>query len=153
MEKPKPSEIRAHAEESFKSGLRCAESVVMAIAKSRGIESDVLPAAATAFCSGMAWTCGPCGALTGAVMGVGLVLGRSKPGDSEKAAYAATQRVVREFEREFGSRDCHTLLDGCNLDTVAGQVMFKARNLGARCVNYTGRAAELAAEAIERGEG
>lgn len=63
-------EARKAAEDAFASGLYCAEAVVSALAKSQGIESDLLPRVATAFCSGMARTCGTCGALTGAVMGI-----------------------------------------------------------------------------------
>jgi len=63
------SDVRKSAEEAFASGLYCAESVVLALAKAQGVESDLLPKVATAFCSGMSRTCGTCGALTGAIMG------------------------------------------------------------------------------------
>ena len=63
-----PTEVRQCAEESFASGLYCAESVVLSIARSQGIESDLLPKLATGFCSGMARTCGTCGALSGAIL-------------------------------------------------------------------------------------
>lgn len=138
------SDVRNSAEELFSSGLYCAESVVVALAKAQGIESELLPRAATAFCSGMARTCGTCGALTGAIMGISLGLGRSKSGEPVQASYLATQRLIQEFEDEFGSRDCHVLL-GCNLGTPEGQATFRESNLGQRCANYTGRAAEIAA--------
>jgi C_GCAxxG_C_C family probable redox protein len=144
------AEVRKTAEEYFRSGLLCAESVALAIGKAHGIESDAVPKAATAFCSGMARTCGPCGALTGAILGVGLVLGRSTSGESVEPCYLATQRLIQGFEKEFGSRDCYTLLGGCDLNTPAGQAEFKEKELGLRCLQFTGGAAEIAARVIER---
>lgn len=137
------AQARQWAEASFRSGLYCAESVVLALARVQGIESDVLPKAATAFCSGMARTCGTCGALTGAIMGVSLALGRHHAGQPVQPAYDAAQRLIRQFEAEFGARDCDALL-GCDIGTPEGQATFRAQRLGERCLGYTGRAAELA---------
>ena len=153
MEPAAINEVRKSAEESFAAGLFCAESVVLAIAKAQGVESELLPKVATAFCSGMARTCGTCGALTGAIMGVSLALGRSTANESVQPAYTATQRLIQEFEREFGSRDCHALLGGCDLNTPEGQAMFKERKLGQRCLQFTGKAAELAARVIVENHG
>src|ERR1035437_7041682 len=99
MEPQFVSDVRKSAEEFFASGLYCAESVVLALAKAQGIESDLLPKVATAFCSGMARTCGPCGALTGAMMGLSLGLGRSDITGTVQPSYTATQRLIQEFEQ------------------------------------------------------
>lgn len=152
MESSNVSEVRKAAEASFNTGLYCcAESVLSALAKAQGIESDLLPRIASAFCGGMAGTCGTCGALTGAVMGVSLAFGRSQPGESVKPAYAATHRLVREFEREFGARECDKLL-GCDIGTPEGKAMFREKNLRVRCTEFAGRAAELAARIITETE-
>lgn len=141
-------DVRKLAEAKFASGFFCAESVVLALAEAHGIASDVLPKAATAFCSGMSRTCGTCGALLGAVIGVGMVLCRSSPQESVQPAYVATQRLVEAFENAFGSRECQPLLDGCDLATPEGQAMFKERGFGSRCRAFTGGAAEMAATVI-----
>lgn len=151
MESQFVSEVRRSAEESFASGLYCAESVVHALAKAQNVESDLLPRIATAFCSGMSRTCGTCGALTGAIMGVSLALGRSDADDPVQPSYAATQRLIKEFEQEFGARDCHVLL-GCDLNTPEGQTAFREKRLGQRCAGYTGKAAEIAARIISEAE-
>jgi C_GCAxxG_C_C family probable redox protein len=139
--------VRKSAEDSFTSGLHCAESVVLALAKAQGIESEMLPKVATAFGGGMSRTCGTCGALTGAIMGVGLALGRSKAEESVAPSYAATQKLIKEFEQEFGSRECHVLL-GCDLGTPEGQEMFIEEGLRAQCTKFTGKAAEIAARIV-----
>lgn len=139
--------VRRSAEDSFASGLYCAESVVLAFADALGVESELLPKVATAFCSGMGRMCGTCGALTGAIMGVGLALGRSEVSQSVQPSYTATQRLIREFEREFGSRDCHVLL-GCDLNTPEGQATFRENRLGELCAKFTGKSAEIAARIV-----
>jgi C_GCAxxG_C_C family probable redox protein len=153
MEPTAINEVRKSAEELFASGLFCAESVLLAIAKAEGVESELLPKVSTAFCSGMARSCGTCGALTGAMMGVSLVLGRSTSNESIQPSYTATQYLIQEFEKEFGSRDCQVLLGGCDLNTLEGQAMFKEQRLGQRCLQFTGKAAEIAARAIVQSNG
>lgn len=138
------AEVRRLTEEAYDSGLYCAEAVLSGLAKAQGVESELLPRLATAFCSGMSRTCGTCGALTGAVMGLSLKLGRSDPRQPASAAYAATEQLVRTFEQEFGGRNCDQLL-GCDIGTPAGQARFEKEQLYQRCERYTLRAAEIAA--------
>ena len=140
-------EIGGAAANSFLSGLYCAESVLLALAEARGTRSELIPNIATGFCSGMGRTCGTCGALTGAILGIGLALGRSAAGESVEPAYKAVRRLIAEFEEEFGARDCHLLL-GCDLGTPEGQAVFREKGLRDRCAEYTGKAAEIAARVI-----
>ena len=141
------AEARHAAETLFASGHFCAESVVLALATAQGVQSDLLPRVATAFCSGMSRSRGPCGALAGAIMGVSLAFGRNDRSDPVQPSYTATQDVIRQFEAEFGSRDCHLML-GCDLNTPEGQAMFREQQLGQHCARFTGRATEIAARVI-----
>ena len=147
MEAKFVSDVRESVEASSASGLYCAESVVLALAKAQGVESALLPKMATAFCSGMSRTCGHCGALTGAVMGVSLAFGRSKAGEPMDGLYAATQKLVHEFEQAFGARNCNDLLQ-CDLGTAEGRARFREKSLHERCAKYTAKAAEIAARII-----
>jgi hypothetical protein len=146
-------EVRRSAEELSSSGLFFAESVVLAIAEAQGAKPEVLPILATAYCSGMARSCGTRGALPGAMMGVGLALGRSTPSESVQPCYAATRRVIEESEQEFGSRDRAVLLDGCDLSTANGRTRLKEQELGLRRLIFTGMAAEIAARVISESGG
>ncbi|NMG75598.1 C-GCAxxG-C-C family protein [Aromatoleum diolicum] len=137
------------AEHAFDSGLYCAESVVRALARAQGEESELLTRIATGFCSGMARTCGPCGALSGGIIGIGLALGRAQAGEPVQSAYSAVQTFIGDFEHAFGARNCDALL-GCDLGTAEGQAIFRERRLHERCREFTARAAELAAGAIAR---
>ncbi len=80
-------------------------------------------------------------------MGISAVLGREGAGESYDAPFQAAGTVINKFEEEFGARNCDELLD-CDLSTVEGQKKFKENRLHERCLNYTGRAAELAEEIL-----
>ena len=69
--------VGADAKQKFDQGLYCAESVLAAIADHYGIASDLIPGIANGFCSGLARTCGPCGAVSGAILALNMMLGRS----------------------------------------------------------------------------
>ncbi len=137
------------AEVHFENGLLCAESVVSAIAEYQGVDDHLAMKVATGFCSGMARTCGPCGALSGAVIGISLALGRESKNDTVAATYEATQELVEEFESEFGAKDCHKLL-GCDIGTEKGMAHFRSQNLRSNCRGYTRKAAEIAVKILSK---
>ena len=126
----------------WNSGYYCAESVLMAAAEEQGIRSDLIPKIASGFCSGVAQTGGMCGALSGAVMGLGLTAGRGDPQGERDLIYQKTQNLVSAFESKFGSSNCSQLLD-LDLGTERGQEQYKARNLNPQCEGYVREAARL----------
>lgn len=130
------------------SGYYCAQSVLLAIAKHQGVDSTLLPAIATGFCSGVARTSGMCGAVTGAIMGLGLVNGMRAPGDDRDANYRAVTTFLAAFEAHFGSTNCRDLT-GCDLGTAEGQAKFRADGVMAKCLDYVEQATRLALEAAE----
>lgn len=142
------SDAKDQAIRHFKDGLFCAESVLTTLARRQGLDSPQVTAMATGFCSGLSQTAGPCGAVTGAVMGLGLALGREGAGQSVERAYEAVQTLMQRFTDEFGATGCADLL-GCHLGTAEGRRHFTENKLHRRCLTYTGRAAELAAELID----
>jgi C_GCAxxG_C_C family probable redox protein len=141
------SEAQKTAEELFASGFHCAQSVIVALAKSNKVESNLLAQIATGFCGGMARTCGTCGALSAAVMGMGLKFGCHESDMPVDQCYLATQRLISQFEQEFGSRECHVLL-GCDLGTTEGQATFRDNQLRVQCANIVSRSTQIAAEII-----
>ena len=129
--------------ELFKSGFYCAESVLQAIAEDLGIQSDLIPKIATGFCSGISRTGGMCGAVSGAIMGISLVAGRSSPTESMEFCYSLIQKLISQFENQFGSVNCRQLL-GCDLATAEGQRYFMEHNLMAGCLQYAAEATCMA---------
>lgn len=147
--KPRASEAGAEAGRRLVAGWSCAESVLGAVAQRQGVDSEWLPAIATGFCAGVSRRGGMCGAVSGAVMAISMVKGRRSVGDSREPTYAAVQALVDGFAREFRSINCLELV-GFDLDTDEGQAEFRARGLVKRCRGFACRAAEMAAEIIDR---
>jgi C_GCAxxG_C_C family probable redox protein len=133
--------------ELFRSGFFCAESVLQALAESQGIKSDLIPRIATGLCSGVARTGGMCGAVSGAILGIGLVTGRNSPADSIEPCYALTQKLISRFESQFGSANCRQLI-GCDLATEAGQSYFMENGLMEHCLEYAEGATRIAVSLI-----
>lgn len=133
--------------ELFKSGYFCAESVLSAIAENQGIQSDLIPKIATGFCSGISRTGGMCGAVSGAIMGISLATGRISPSESIEPSYTLTQKLISQFEREYGSVNCRQLI-GCDLFTETGQQYFMKNHLMERCLQYAQGATRMAISLI-----
>jgi C_GCAxxG_C_C family probable redox protein len=133
--------------ELFKSGFFCAESVLQALAESQGIHSELIPRIASGFCSGIARTGGMCGAVSGAILGLGLVAGRNLPTESLEPGYALTRKMIRLFEEQFGTANCRQLI-GCDLATEAGQRYFMENNLMEQCYQYAQAATTMAMSLI-----
>ena len=124
----------------------------MAVAEKHKIQSDIIPAIASGFCGGMSRTAGLCGALVGGIMALGIVFGRNSSADSPKKIYALSERLVRYFEIEFGSRNCSDLL-GCDISTREGETVFEAKKLGkTRCLDITVKTTELVMQVLENHE-
>jgi C_GCAxxG_C_C family probable redox protein len=121
--------------------------VLLAMAEQQGIQSDVIPRIATGFCSGFSRTAGMCGAVSGAVMGIGLALGRNQPGGPVDPAYIAVRTFLERFESQFGAHTCLELT-GVHLGTPEGQAAFRENNTFSRCLEYAAQAAALAMETI-----
>lgn len=137
------------AEALFDSGLFCAEAVLLAMARRLGIDSPLIPNIATGLCSGMARSGQTCGALSGAVLGLSLVGGRSDPQQLAGDAYGLVKPLVMQFEQRFGSTHCTDLL-GCDLATPEGQRTFRLDKLGTtRCRVFTGAAFEMAMDILD----
>ncbi len=134
--------------ELFQSGFYCAESVLMAAASSLHIESEVIPRIATGFCSGMARTGGPCGAVSGAIMVIGLSTGRQSPAESLEPSYALVRELLTRFQEQFGATHCRALLR-CDLDSREGQQYFLAHHLMERCHDYAEGATRIVLALLE----
>lgn len=125
------------------SRLYCAETVLTIIAEAGGLETDEAVKMATGFCSGAARTCGQCGALSGAIMGIGLYAGRPEPGGDYEPAYALVQELIDRFTKKYKTLNCYDLIE-CDFRTQEGQDRFKEKRLKRKCYIYAVFAAETA---------
>jgi len=141
-------QIARRSRELFQQGFCCSESVLQAIAESRGIHSDLIPRIATGLCAGIARTGGICGAVSGGVLAISLITGRSSATASRDENHWLARAFLNECETKFGSTNCERLM-GCRLDTPEGQRYFKEHNLREKCADFTCEAARIAARLLE----
>lgn len=119
--------------------LLCAEAVVCALNQGLGggVPEDVAIRMASALPIGIGDSGCTCGALSGAVLAVGLFLGRDTPGASDSmGALASAHTLHGQFKSAFGSSCCRVLSKNVKHDP---RVHFK------HCAKLTAQAAELAA--------
>lgn len=81
----------------FDSGFYCAESVLLAVTQSKGIQNDLVPKIATGFCSGISRTSGMCGAVAGGIMPPNIFFGRKMPTYSVDLNYEVVQTFINMF--------------------------------------------------------
>jgi C_GCAxxG_C_C family probable redox protein len=141
------SDVRNRASALFDSGFFCAESVLTAVAEYAEITSSLVPKVATGFCSGLSRTNRMCGAVTGGILALGMVYGRSSPTEPVEPAYEKVQIFLNRFQDQNGSLMCEGLID-CNLSTPGGREAFKQKGLKERCSAITGEAAGLVVDLI-----
>lgn len=144
---PTPDEVAQRSGELFTQGLCCSESVLQAVAESRGIQSELIPKIATGLCGGIARSGNICGAVSGGVLAIGLCFGRSQPGQSPEETIRRVRAFLAKCEQCFGSANCERLI-GCRLDTPEGQQFFKEHKLREKCAGFTRGAAQMAVEAL-----
>jgi C_GCAxxG_C_C family probable redox protein len=101
---------------SFRNGFTCSSAVFSAFSDELGLDQETAKKIACGFGAGISKTGNICGAVSGAIMVIGLKYGKTNQGDD--AATEKTRALVREFMHGFtqhhGSINCTELL-GYNL--------------------------------------
>jgi C_GCAxxG_C_C family probable redox protein len=97
--------------------LNCAQSVLTAFNGELGLDNALARKIALGFGGGMGHTGKSCGAVTGALMVIGLKYGDQKPENAQEVkdkVYALVKEFSRRFSENHGSTECSQLL-GCDL--------------------------------------
>ena len=134
----------------FTEGYLCSQSVLLAYADQVGVEPETAAKIAAPFGAGMArmgWTCG---AVTGALMAIGLRYGFETAGDVEtkERMYEKERLFLTRFGSRHGALMCRELL-GRDLSTPEGFEQAKDEGLfETRCPRYVGDAVRILAEIL-----
>lgn len=112
-----------HAEEArrlFLAGYNCAQAVFCAFCDETGLGLDAAARLASSFGGGMGRMREVCGAVSGALMALGMLRGYADPQDPEakKEHYRLVQEFARRFRERRGSIICRELLQ--NVPTAPG---------------------------------
>ncbi len=100
----------------------------MALSEAQNIINEIIPRIATGFGAGISRHGEVCGALSGAVMGLGLRFGRSQVSETpeDTSPYQFGQTMVKLFASRFGHIRCRDIL---NLDISSDEGVKKYREL------------------------
>jgi C_GCAxxG_C_C family probable redox protein len=104
----------------FTCGFNCAESVTKALCEELGMGRDDVVKMATPFGSGIAGKGHLCGAVTGAMISLGLCRGRVTPKEDRSSCNKVSGRFIDEFMTEFHSVSCRDII-GLDLQTDEGR--------------------------------
>jgi C_GCAxxG_C_C family probable redox protein len=134
------STVKKMAFEYHKSGFHCAEAISKAIIETygKGISEDIIKVA-TAFGGGVGRTKQDiCGALTGGILALGYLYGRSEPGSDWTDAAELSANLRAQFVQRYGTTHCGTLLAN-----------FGPQEDMIRCKQLSGEVAGMLVEIIE----
>jgi C_GCAxxG_C_C family probable redox protein len=119
----------------FTNHFNCSQSVFAVFAPDFGISEDNSLKIACAFGGGMGRQQHTCGAVTGALMALGLKYGKALHDDEskKKETYVKVNEFFNEFRKVNGSVNCKDLLDGLDMKIpddfkkIEEQKMFDTR--------------------------
>ncbi len=102
----------------FGQSFNCSQAVFSAFSTQFGLAEQTALKLASPFGGGVARGGGICGALTGALLVLGLARGADAPAGKE-AIYQLAQECLRRFKGKHGSSLCRDLID-CDISTPEG---------------------------------
>ena len=135
----------------FKEGFSCSQALLSTHATQFGLNREIALKVAGAFGGGMGHMGETCGAVTGALMVIGLKYGKTIAEDRQ--SQEKTDSLVKEFVGRFKSRNgsivCRELL-GCDLSTPEGVSIAKEKKLrDTLCTKYVQDAAGIIEQLLE----
>ncbi|MDH7568422.1 MAG: C-GCAxxG-C-C family protein [Armatimonadota bacterium] len=122
----------------FAAGFNCAQSVLLPYAEEAGLSCDQAARLASALGGGMGRAGETCGAVSGAAVVIGLLLGPAHPADraAKERCYAAARRFVHAFQQRHRGLRCRELL-GVDIGTPEGRRSFhEHRMVETHCTHF-----------------
>ncbi len=140
------------AVETFWKGFNCAQSVILVYAERYHIDKEVALNLTSGFGSGIARTQETCGAVTGAVMVLGLAVGKGNNDFPERKEeiYSRIQQFIKSFKEKNSSTKCRDLLN-CDINTEEGIYYYDVHELHRKvCMKCITNAIEILDGIIEQ---
>lgn len=147
--KQQASPLISAAEALHQQSFNCSQAVFAALAEPLGVDRSLALKITSPFGGGIARTGATCGAVTGALMALGLKFGFSEADPQAKdRVYALAREYLRRFQEQYGAVDCRILIDA-DLSTPEG--LQKARELDVfrtQCSQFISGSVAIAAEML-----
>jgi C_GCAxxG_C_C family probable redox protein len=138
------------AVECFKEGFHCSQAVFSAFAPDLGLDRERALKIGAGFGGGISRLGETCGAVTGAIMAIGLKYGRTRPDDDDAKSkvYEQVEEFVRRFRERRGAIACRDLL-GHEIGTEEGRAKILEKDLfSTLCLELVRDAAEILEELL-----
>jgi len=138
------------AQNKFSEGFNCAQASFYPFAVKSGMDPEQVLKLTTGFGAGMVYRGDMCGAITGSMMAIGLIHGRSKADDydSKDKTYMLIKELHKRFSEKHGSIICKDLL---KLENSGYDCWEKAKELfKTHCPMYVKDAVAITEEIINK---
>jgi C_GCAxxG_C_C family probable redox protein len=124
--------------ELFSQGFNCAQSVIAPFASTYGEKIDNLLRISASFGGGLARQGKTCGAVSGALMAIGLKYGQDTKSnaDAKDLCYQKSSEFVKEFEQMHGSSQCNDLVGIDITDPVQATEARETGKFKKLCPNF-----------------
>ena len=135
----------------FKEGFSCSQAVFSTFALQMGLERELALKVAGPFGGGMGRLGEVCGAVTGALMALGLKYGcvDAQNAEGKEEAYRLARELADQFKTRRGSILCRELL-GCDISTPEGRSQAREKGLFANlCPQLVRDAAEIVEQMLK----
>jgi C_GCAxxG_C_C family probable redox protein len=134
----------------FRDGFNCSQAILSTYGGNWGLERETSLKVAAALGAGMGCLGEVCGAVTGALLVIGLKYGHTEAKDKETKGktYARVRDFAGRFRSRHGALCCRELL-GCDLATEEGMAAARQQRLFTElCPKLVRTAAELLEDAL-----
>ena len=128
-----------------REGFGCSQALLLAFAPKFGLDNETALRISTGFAGGLARLGETCGAVTSALMIIGLKYGKTKPDDerAKEFTYYYAEEFYDGFRARNGSIFCRDLI-GCELSTPEGLKFFREKKIMQTvCPKFVSDAAEI----------
>lgn len=123
------STVSEKAVECFSSGFNCSQSVISSHCEKYGLDKETAFKLACGFGAGMGYGSQVCGAVSGAIMLIGLKYGKYRQEDTESkdVTYRKVKQFITDFIEKNGSVNCSALV---GYEISHEEELLKARESG-----------------------
>jgi C_GCAxxG_C_C family probable redox protein len=135
-----------NAVDYFRKKFNCSQAVFTVFGKDHGLSEDACLKVSCAFGGGMGRQQLTCGAVTGALMALGIKYGKAlnDPEEKKQKTYAVTREFFQRFTELNGSVNCKVLLDGLDMNDPDDHKKIMERKLfDIKCEKYVADAVEI----------
>jgi C_GCAxxG_C_C family probable redox protein len=134
----------------FRGDLNCSQAILTVFGEPFGMDRETARRLGRPFGAGMGRMAGTCGALTGAMMVLGLARDQADEKEAKNDVYRYVRELVKRFEERHTTSVCRELL-GADLSTEKGMEKARKEKLVARlCPTYVKDAAKILETMLSR---